>query len=373
MRLVYKYKFSFLGLLVAIFTLCSLSPQASREFTKTIKKEFDISPDGTTGIYNKYGKVNIQTWTQNRVKVEVVIEVKANSEDVAQSIFDRIAIDFSNSSNYVRARTEIASQSGNWLNNQTQKADYSINYEVWIPETNQLELQVSYGDSKVAPLRGSADVSIKYGNLEMGGLDNNLNLNLAYGKATINRAGNAQIESAHCTISLAEAKDIDIESKYSTIIVEKAGDIRSETKYDTYQLGEVGEFRNTGKYDNLEIQQARSIYVDSDYTHFYARSISRSLNIEISYGDITVEEIRQGFSEATLLGDYTDFKLGIAGNADYELDANAIYAGIGYPEDLQVDYEKEKMNAHEVKGHTGGSGGMIKARLRYGALKVRRN
>lgn len=373
MKLVSKYKFSLLGLVFAIFTLCSLSPQANREFTKTIKKEFDISADGTTGIHNKYGKVDIQTWDRNRVKVEVVIEVKAGSEDVAQSIFDRIDIDFSNSSNYVRARTEIASQSGNWWKDKSQKADYSINYQVWIPETNQLELQTSYCDSKVAPLRSSATVEVKYGNLEMGGLRDDLNLKLAYGKADINRVGNTQIESAHCTITLAEAKDIDIESKYSTIVVERAGDIRSETKYDTYKLGEIGEFRNTGKYDNLEIQQARSIYVDSDYTHFYTRSISKSINIEISYGDITVEEIKPGFSQATLLGDYTDFKLGVASNTSFELDANAIYAGIGYPRDLQVEYEKEKMNAHEVKGHSGGSGGTIKARLRYGALKVRRN
>lgn len=357
----------------AIFTLCSLSPQANREFTKTIKKEFDISADGTTSIHNKYGKVNIDTWTNNRVKVEVIIEVNANSEEVAQSIFDRIDIDFSNSSNYVRARTEIASQSGSWWKSNNQKADYSINYRVWLPETNQLELQTSYCDSKVARLRGGADVEVKYGNLEMEGLDEDLNLRLAYGKANIQRVGHSQIESAHCTITLDEARDIDIESKYSTIIVERAGDVRSETKYDTYKLGKVGEFRNTGKYDNLEIQEASSIYVDSDYTHFYARSISRNLNIEISYGDITVEEIRPGFSQATLLGDYTDFKLGVASNTSYQLDANAVYAGIGYPHDLQVEYEKEKMNAHEVKGRSGGAGGTIKARLRYGALKVRRN
>lgn len=373
MKLVYKYKISLLGLSLALFTLCSLSSQARREFSKTIKKEFEINADGTTGIYNKYGKVNIRTWDRNRVKVEVMIVVNASNEEVAQSIFDRIDIDFSNSSNYVSAKTEITSSSKSWWKDNNNKADYSINYEVWMPPRNQLELETSYCDSKVAPLESSANVKVKYGNLIMEGLKEDLNLSLAYGNGTVNRVGNAIIESAHCTLSLLEAKDVDITSKYSTVIVERGGDIRSSTKYDTYKLGQIGEFRNAGKYDNLEVQKAESIYLDSDYTHFFARSVSKDLDIEVSYGDVTIEEISKGFSDANLLGQYSDFKIGVAGDADFELDANATYAGIGYPRDLTIVYEKEKMNAHEIKGHIGNSGGLIKARLKYGALKVRKN
>lgn len=373
MRLVYKYRFQLLGLMLALFTLCSLSSQARREFSKTIKKEFEISADGTTGIYNKYGKVKINTWDRNRVKVDIMIVVKASSEEVAQSIFDRIDVNFSNSSNYVSAKTEISSASNSWWKDNNNKADYSINYEVWMPPTNQLELDARYCDAEVAPLRGSANVQVKYGNLIMEGLGDELNLSLAYGNGTINRVGNASIESAHCTLNFKEAQDLEIDSKYSTISVEKAGDIRCDTKYDTYKLGEVGEFRNTGKYDNLEIQRAESVYLDSDYTHFFARSITKNIDLEMSYGDVTVEELTRGFSAANLLGEYSDFKLGVASGTNFELDANATYAGIGYPRDLTVVYEKEKMNAHEVRGHMGASGGTIKARLKYGALKVRKN
>ena len=40
-----------------------------KEFTKTIKKEFDIDADGKVSIVNKYGEVNINTWDQNKVKI----------------------------------------------------------------------------------------------------------------------------------------------------------------------------------------------------------------------------------------------------------------------------------------------------------------
>ena len=287
MKLAFKYKLSLLGVILAIFTLCSLSSQARREFSKTVKKEFDISTDGTTSIYNKYGKVLINTWDKNRVKVEVMIVVKASGEEVAQAIFDRIDIDFDTGGSYVSAKTQIESSSKNsWWKDNNNKADYSINYEVWMPPSNRLELETKYCDSKVAPLNNSAEVSIKYGNLIMEGLDDDLELKLDYGNGTINKVHNANIESSHCTLNLLEAQDIEIESKYSTITVERAQDIRSDTRYDTYKLGQVSEFRNTGKYDNLVIQKARAVYVDSDYTHFFTNSVSKSIDLQISYGDV---------------------------------------------------------------------------------------
>lgn len=374
MELAFKIKFTLVVLALGIFTLCSLSSEASREFSKTIKKEFDISADGTTDIFNKYGRVNIQTWDRNRVKVEVMIVVQASEEKIAQSIFDRISVDFSNSSNYVSAKTNIASKKDNWWkDNNNNKVDYSINYEIWMPPTNRLELEARYGDVQVAPLSSDAKVSVKYGNLTLQGIEDDLDLYLGYGRGTIKKVSDAHIEAGHCSLIIGDAEDLEIESKYSNITVERAGDIRSQTRYDTYKLGQIGEFRNSGKYDNLEIERAESVYVDSDYTHLSANSVTKAINVEIANGHVSIAEIASGFSEATLLGEYSDFKVGIAKGASFSLDANATYAGIGYPANLKVDYEKERMNAHEVKGHVGSAGGTIKARLRYGALKVRSN
>ena len=90
------YKISLVFLLAGLLVTGLQAKNHYQEFTKTIKKEFDITRDGTTNIKNKYGKVDIKTWDKNRVKIDVRIVVNARSEKSAQEVFDRIDIGFSN-------------------------------------------------------------------------------------------------------------------------------------------------------------------------------------------------------------------------------------------------------------------------------------
>ncbi|MDV7393243.1 hypothetical protein RZS08_17860, partial [Arthrospira platensis SPKY1] len=105
MKPVYKL----LSLLALAFLLAPYSWAASpkAEYTKTIKREFPITPDGLTQFITKYGKLDLKTWDQDKVKVNVVIRVQARSEEEARNVFDRIRIDFTSSSNLVKAETIV--------------------------------------------------------------------------------------------------------------------------------------------------------------------------------------------------------------------------------------------------------------------------
>jgi len=83
--------------------------------------------------------------------------------------------------------------------------------------------------------------------------------------------------------------------------------------------------------------------------------------------------LSRNFREASLVGNYTDFKLEVASGAEYRIDASATYAGIVYPREMTVTYELEKGSNHELRGHQGGENAeaVINARLSYGGLKVR--
>ena len=97
-----------------------------------------------------------------------------------------------------------------------------------------------------------------------------------------------------------------------------------------------------------------------------------TVHVLASDGNIYVGEMSKSFSSVDLLGDYTDISIGLPKGTPYVLDASANYAGIGYPKMMTVTYEKEQMTSHEVKGYAGSNNGsLIKARLRYGALKIR--
>lgn len=362
-------------IILALFlvSLCfSMSPPAWQEFSQTIKKEFEISPDGTTSISNKYGKVDVKTWNNNRVRIEVKIVVNTTSEDLAHSVFQRIGVDFKNAPSRVEASTNIEPEKKSWWGWNSGKADYSINYQVYMPPSNRLEVDAKYCDVSVGELNNGASVNVKYGSFEMDGLKGDALIELAYGKGKLAKAGDVSATVSNGTLSIGQCRDIALNSKYSVVNLENTGEIRCETRFDTYKVGQAKVIRNLGKYDNLSIKSASEIYVNSKNTECRFDKIAGVLDANISYGNIYVGEMSKSFSSVDLLGDYTDISIGLPKGTPYVLDASANYAGIGYPKMMTVTYEKEQMTSHEVKGYAGSNNGsLIKARLRYGALKIR--
>jgi hypothetical protein len=375
------FKYSGWALTLAFFLL-SLPAQLAgatpgellgkREFSKEINKEFDITANGTTSLTNKYGKVNVKTWARNRVKITVTIIVNARNESSAEEVFERIDIQFSDSPSSVSAETVIESQKGGWFSgwSNDDNADFSINYEVYIPATNNLELSNKYGNAQVAAIEGSGDISVKYGNFELEGLGEDSRIYLGYGKGILDRAGDISTNISYSSITMKDVKDVKLETKYSNITISQAADVEAETKYDNYRLGRIRDFSNSGKYDNIEIQQADKVEVNSKYTNVMVDQLKRTLDLDMQYGGGRVNQVVNGFSEITLEGRHSDFKIYLDSDCKYRMDASSSYAGINYPSDMKVEYEVEKGTSHEVKGYSNGSGGLIKARLTYGGLKV---
>jgi len=352
----------------------AIAPPAKKEFTKIIKKEFDISPTGTTSLSNKYGRIEVKTWDRNRVKIGVTIVVNTSSESKAQQVFDQIQIHFSNSPDRVRAETEINQRNSSWFDWGSSKNDYAIHYEVFLPPTNNLELENKYGDVVVEALEGRGDIAVKYGDFRLERLGDDSKLNLAYGNGVLHEAADLTTEIRYARLTLKAIKDLAIESKYSKIFIDRAGDIRSLSKYDNYELGEIRDLTNEGKYDNFSIQLADKVKIESKYTELNIEQLNRSLNVDMEYGGARVKRVSQGFTDILLDGRYSDFKIDLEGRCNFHMEAQATYAGIRYPSDMVVEYEKEKGSSHQVKGHCGdASAGSIKAELSYGGLKISRN
>lgn len=375
MKLTYKWSIALL-LLLSISSVARAGDGERREFTKVIKKEFDITANGTTALYNKYGKIDVKTWDKNRVKVDVTIVVNASSESIAQKVFDRIDIKFYNTDSYVKTETVIDPQKSNWWGNWggNNESDYSINYEIYMPPTNNLELTNKYGDSYVAPIQGIANVDVKYGNFKMEGVKNNANITLGYGNGSIVSAYNVKADVSYSNnMSFGDVRDADVTSKYSKLKFEKVANIHCNTKYDTYDVNSVNELHNDGKYDNFRVGSASNIVIASNYTQLNVDKLKNMLDVNMQYGGCSVGLLDKDFTNVNLIGKYTDFKLTIEDGANFKMDASANYAGISYPSALNVSQEIEKGSSHQVQGHVGkqDARSTIVARVNYGGLKVK--
>ncbi len=358
------------GLTIEIQANTTLPPSKT-EYTKTIKKNYNMSADGDVTLSNKYGQINLKTWNRNEVSIDVTIVVKARNESVANDIFDRVGVDFSNGSSYVKAETIIESQKSNWWGS-GDKGDFRIDYVVNIPSKASLELSNKYGDSKIDAIGGDANINVKYGNFNLESVGKSTEITLGYGKGVIGQLNKAAINVKYSKIKLKEVGDLNLESKYSKIYIDKADKIKSVSKYDTYDLGELDELSNQGKYDHFEVEKVDRISVYAKYTDYEIDELSQNGDFETKYGGITIEKLNRGFDLLNFECEYTDCKVYLDDNVGFQLDASANYASIQYPNDMEVNYEKNKNASHEVKGQRGGAnGGKIKARLSYGGLKVK--
>lgn len=368
-----KPAYKIIGLLALALFLApaawAFSPKA--EFTKTVKREFAIDPEGLTQFITKYGKLDIKTWDQNKVKINVTIRVQARSEDEAQKVFDQIRIDFTSSSNLVKAETVIESSSGwSWFN--SSKSDYTIDYEVYLPKTVTLDVAHKYGDVFTSAFAGRVIMNLKYGNLRMDELSNNLNLDLSYGNATIASVRDAEAIISYSNLTLAKVRDGKFTTKYSNLSIEEGNYLQSDSKYDTYRVGQIEKLNSRNSFGAIEVRRVSDLTSYARYTDIKVAELTNSADLELEYGGARLENIRKGFSEIRLNGRYTDFKVQVEEGASYQLDASGKYAGILYPSTLKVTYENEQPTFHEVSGHAGvaNARSVIKARLDYGGLKM---
>lgn len=364
-------------MIVALLTVGSLMAGAVplREFSKTINKQFNIASDGLVELSNRHGKIDIKTWDQNNVRISVKILVEAKSEEDAKQVFDRIDISFFNSSETVGASTEIADKKSSWWGWGENNDEFSINYEVFMPATGNLDVSAKYCDVYAATIGGTGEFNVKYGNFKLDGLGEDSEINLAYGNGSINRARDLKVDLAYGNLEVEEASDINLDVRYGNLNVDRAGDIISDSRYSNFILGEVREFRNNGKYDNVEIGFAEEVVCETHYTSVKIDRLARRLNLDMAYGSAKTGKVDASFDEINLNGRYTDFKINMAPGINCSLDLAGTYADIRLPSSgVKTSYDSQEGKSHEVRG-TMGSGGnsSIKARMSYGGIVVRMN
>lgn len=346
------------------------------KFEKVIDKEFSIANDGKVHLQNKYGDVNITTTNTDKVSLHIRIIVNASSKEKADATFDRINIEFSNSSDYVSAITTIGEADKSWFGwSSSSGGDFQIHYNVQMPQSNALELHNKYGNSYVGELDGTANVEVKYGNLKMDDVNDNVNLTLGYGNATLGNSEGMTMEVKYSTVEVDGTADISANTKYSKVIIGTAEEITATTKYDNYKIGNIESFRCDGKYDHFKIDKVASVKANCKYTSYKIGTLTKSAHLDMEYGGASIANVASDFSEIEVEGRYTDYKFAVTNGANYHMDVESDYAGIRYPSAMQVVQHIEDGSEEELEGYVGGksAASVIKARLDYGSIKVEEN
>ncbi|MDO6812514.1 hypothetical protein [Tenacibaculum soleae] len=353
------YKLLFLFILLP--TIMMATDKKKHEKSKTINKSFNVTKNATLYINNKYGNVNVTTWDQNRIEIDVKIIVKGNDLKTVTKKLNAINVLFEASSNLVEARTKIESIKSNWSFWSNSNINYKINYFIKMPITNNADLNNQYGTIELDKLKGKANLNCDYGNIFVDALLNNTNT----------------IELDYCgssEINFIKAGTINID--YSKIKIEKSETLNINADYTTVKIGNTNYLRFNSDYGSVNVNNGGTIIGNSDYAAIKIGTLSKNLKINTDYGSVKVANILKGFEDITIDGSYTGIKLGTHSNNNFNLIVDLGYAGFNYPENKIKFFKSIKKNTKKYyEGSFGktNNNSTINIKSKYGSVSLKVN
>lgn len=369
---IFSIRAAALWVLLLVQPLAAFANGPRQEFSRTYNREFSTIANGMTAVYNKYGTVNVKTWDKNTVKIDVTILVNAKDKREADKTFDRVQVNFANAAGYVKAETMIGARSGWWIEDNTCQ-DFKVNYEVWMPSGNQLDLKNRCGNSYVAAMTGKLTAEIKYGDLRTETIGNDADLNISYGKAYLARVNNLYGQVLYGKLNVGEAGDVQFDSKYSELNIERAGNVRLTSKNDDLAFGSLEDLRLQTKYSDLKLQKAHAAYFTTQYTDVRIANVGMAIDADMSYGSLKIESLGRNFNGVNIIGKYTDVTIAAERGAVFRFDAEGNYTPLQTPSGATIRHRNDEGSREKVQGFVGDANarGVVKARLVYGDFVLR--
>ncbi|WP_461488648.1 DUF4097 family beta strand repeat-containing protein [Pontibacter sp. HJ8] len=290
------------------------------EKRKTFEKTYKVNKSDVLNIENKFGRVHVNTWDRNEIQVKVDIITRAGSDKAAQDLLNKINIAESRSGNTIVVKTEMAS-----MRNHGGNRSFEINYTVYMPDVNALTVKNSFGDVYLAALKGKVDVSVKYGSLKSDRLSNTSNsVKIAYGSGNCGYINGGNVDVA-----------------YSDLSLEGTSSLQGSSRFSDFKIG----------------------------------SLSESLDLDLKYGSLRVDNISKNISSINLASGFSPISLHFDNNSTFNFDVNVQFGNFNVDKTL-VNYtslEKGHTSA-EYKGKFGSSSskGSVNIISKYGDVRFTR-
>ncbi len=345
----YKY---FLSLALFILSVGSNGIYAT-ELQKKIVKSFNVKQDTKIIVNNKFGTVHVNTWSYNRVDVEIEIVVKGNSEKKTKSLLNNISVDIDDhiSAGYLKLQTLIESSKGN--------VSFEVNYVMSMPANNDLKLTNSFGNVYLQNLSGDAEITVKYGQLLTEDISGKSKILLAFG------SGRARIGALG---------DADVTVEYSKIDIESANKLKLDDQFSDARLGKLGSLELKCKYGNIEIDEVEHINGNGAFSGLQIEQLNGSIVLSGKYGDgITIEKISRNFTNIDISNEFSGvdltFENGVRARLDLYLSFGSFKAVKG-----QFTFSRviKKQNTSEYGGYINSENANAKVKIstKYGNIKL---
>ena len=338
------YKLLFLAAMVPSVALCSNNPLHD-DFTgritkeKKISKKFNVSPNSLLQVNNSYGNVDITTWDQNTISIEVFIKTNGNDEEKVKAKLDDIKVEFNQTPDGVKAKTVFSKEESSWWNSlfgSNSNVNMEINYVIKAPVTNNVEVNNDYGNVFLDKLTGNAKISCDYGRIDIGELHGNNNyLSFDYSRNShfgyINKAV--------------------ISADYSEFTVDDAKSLELKADYTDSKMKKIELLQFSCDYGSLVVEKVRKIAGSGDYLSTRIGQIFQAANLNLDYGNIVIAEVVKGAEEIKIDSDYTGVKIGYNKEHPFRFSVNTNYGNVKGTDKFEVNKRNEGNSSSSYAGY----------------------
>lgn len=299
---------------------------------KSYTKSYSLDANDKIKLSNQYGKIVVNTWDKHEIKVDVQIKAEANDDAAAQKILDGVQIWDSKDGGVVSFRTSIETTNGrswkiwDWGNSDKHKLE--IDYTVYMPAKNDLNVDQSYGSVSLPELDGK------------------VRLNCSYGNATAVKLSNP---------------NNDIEGSYGSLKVDNLNSAHLDYSYGSVQIGECNNLKANLSYGSFKLGKLKG-----------------SGDFDLSYcGGSKIGELANTFKKLDVNSSYSGFTVGLPGNDSFDFDVTVNYGGFSYNSNEAIitsknppDGSKRVSMTKNYKGHYGkaGAGPTVEIHTTYGSV-----
>lgn len=289
---------SLIGLIASgnrAYAACGFQQTNDREFHQV----YDIAPNGSLGIYNTSGTIDISSWNENRVKIDAVKNGR-RVEDLA-----RVEIQVTANSDRLDIRV-IYPNGFNWKG-----GGVSVDFEIKVPRTiainsvnatsgdvkvsgpiEKLTVRTTSGNITALEITDTASLTASSGNIDARKIGGELRITTSSGELTVSEVNSRLFANASSGSIRASQIAEDVSATVSS------GDIRLE------KIGGRATARsNSGSINMIDIggdAQASSLSDNVTLSHIRGRA-----NVNAISGDVNLDNIEQGVRVTSISGSVT--------------------------------------------------------------------
>lgn len=196
---------------LALALIWSMPVQASETVKETFLKTYPLKAGGELQVENHNGRIVVEAWDRNEVRVEAIKQVKAGSAEKAREGLKLLRIEITPSAGKLHILTRYPKNQGDgffdWLAGDSMSMN--VTYNIKAPRQLVSKLQSTNGGITLVGTRGPAELSTTNGGVRVENVEGDIRLRSTNGGLTVvNAAGSLDGVTTNGGIN-AELNEVD--------------------------------------------------------------------------------------------------------------------------------------------------------------------